>query len=261
MSSPYGIIVMCAKVLYSRKEQPWSSSPESCRFPSTNPESVLDICFNFGIQLEHACGGSCACTTCHVIVKEGDGNLSEMDDDEADRLDMAPGLTLHSRRLSGDRQRRCCGRISSWNKNFVSEGGPLKVVNTKLKDIGRDWSGSCHRTSLGAPTDRPRNRFRSFFRNQPSDANSNVLDSGLNAALAAFTSRNGRNPGAGPMKQATPRLSVGSRPPVLQRFRYTPYYRYAHQVRWIPSNRARNCRSRVQKCDRAASSPTILTPR
>src|SRR3954452_23242902 len=62
------------------------------------PESILDVCEHFGIQLEHACGGSCACTTCHVIVKSGtDSHLSEMEDDEADRLEMAPGLTLHSR--------------------------------------------------------------------------------------------------------------------------------------------------------------------
>src|ERR1700694_802007 len=61
------------------------------------PGSILDVALNFGIQLEHACGGSCACTTCHVIVKGGDENLSPPDDDELDRLDMAPGLTLHSR--------------------------------------------------------------------------------------------------------------------------------------------------------------------
>src|SRR5450755_2585239 len=62
------------------------------------PESILDVAMNFGIQLEHACGGVCACTTCHVIVKAGtDGALSTADDDELDRLDMAPGLTLHSR--------------------------------------------------------------------------------------------------------------------------------------------------------------------
>ncbi len=41
------------------------------------PESILDVAINFGIQLEHACGGSCACTTCHVIVKSGDDNLSK----------------------------------------------------------------------------------------------------------------------------------------------------------------------------------------
>ncbi len=61
------------------------------------PGSVLDVALNFGVALEHSCGGNCACTTCHVIVKEGEKNLSPMDDAEADRLDMASGLTLHSR--------------------------------------------------------------------------------------------------------------------------------------------------------------------
>lgn len=88
------------------------------------PESILDVALNFGIQLEHACGGSCACTTCHVIVKDGDNNLSEPEDDELDRLDMAPGLTLHSRLgcqavVKGD----ITIEIPSWNRNYVSEGG------------------------------------------------------------------------------------------------------------------------------------------
>ena len=61
------------------------------------PESLLDLAKHFGIPLEHACGGSCACTTCHVIVREGDGNLSEMQDDEVDRLDTAWDLTPQSR--------------------------------------------------------------------------------------------------------------------------------------------------------------------
>ena len=88
------------------------------------PESILDVALHFGIQLEHACGGSCACTTCHVIVKSGDDNLSEADDDELDRLEMAPGLTLHSRLgcqavVTGD----VTLEIPSWNRNYVSEGG------------------------------------------------------------------------------------------------------------------------------------------
>ena len=89
------------------------------------PESLLDVCMHFGIQLEHACGGSCACTTCHVIVKDNtDNNLTEMDDDEADRLEMAPGLTLHSRLgcqavIKGD----VVVEIPDWNRNYVSEGG------------------------------------------------------------------------------------------------------------------------------------------
>ena len=61
------------------------------------PGSLLDIALASDIHLEHNCGGSCACTTCHVIVKEGEANLSEMQPDEEDRLDMAEGLTIHSR--------------------------------------------------------------------------------------------------------------------------------------------------------------------
>ena len=87
-------------------------------------ESLLDICIEFGLHLEHACGGSCACTTCHVIVREGLENLSEMEDDEADRLEMAPGLTLRSRLgcqcvVTGD----VVVEIPTWNRNYVSEGG------------------------------------------------------------------------------------------------------------------------------------------
>lgn len=87
-------------------------------------ESLLDVAMNFGINLEHACGGSCACTTCHVVVKSGDSNLSEAEDDELDRLEMAPGLTLHSRLgcqavVTGD----VVVEIPSWNRNYVSEGG------------------------------------------------------------------------------------------------------------------------------------------
>jgi len=87
--------------------------------------SILDIALNFGIHLEHACGGNCACTTCHVVVKNNtDGNLSEMEDEEADRLDGAAGLTLHSRLgcqcvVTGD----VVVEIPDWNRNYVSEGG------------------------------------------------------------------------------------------------------------------------------------------
>jgi 2Fe-2S ferredoxin len=61
------------------------------------PGSLLDIALAHDVHLEHNCGGSCACTTCHVIVKDGEENLSEMEPDEEDRLDMAEGLTIHSR--------------------------------------------------------------------------------------------------------------------------------------------------------------------
>ena len=88
------------------------------------PCSLLDIALNFGLHIEHACGGNCACTTCHVVVKNGDANLTPMDDDEADRLDMAADLTLHSRLgcqaiVTGD----VTIDIPTWNRNYVSEGG------------------------------------------------------------------------------------------------------------------------------------------
>jgi 2Fe-2S ferredoxin len=61
------------------------------------PGSLLDIALAHKVPMGHNCGGSCACTTCHVIVREGTDHLSEMEPDEEDRLDMAEGLTLSSR--------------------------------------------------------------------------------------------------------------------------------------------------------------------
>ena len=88
------------------------------------PQSLLDVALNNDIKLDHACGGNCACTTCHVWVKEGANNLSEMDDDEADRLDMAADLQLNSR-LGCQAVIKGPGRvvveIPAWNRNYVSE--------------------------------------------------------------------------------------------------------------------------------------------
>lgn len=86
--------------------------------------SILDIALNFGISLDHACGGNCACTTCHVWVKQGAENLSEMDDDEADRLDMAADLQLDSRlgcQAQILRPGKVVVEIPAWNRNYVSE--------------------------------------------------------------------------------------------------------------------------------------------
>jgi 2Fe-2S ferredoxin len=49
------------------------------------------------LALEHACEKSCACTTCHVIVREGFQSLNEAEDKEEDLLDMAWGLEAQSR--------------------------------------------------------------------------------------------------------------------------------------------------------------------
>jgi ferredoxin, 2Fe-2S len=87
-------------------------------------ESILDVAMNFGLHLEHACGGNCACTTCHVVVKKGKELLNEMDDDEADRLDMAADLQLNSRlgcQTVIEKPGEVVVEIPSWNRNYVSE--------------------------------------------------------------------------------------------------------------------------------------------
>ena len=56
------------------------------------PESLLDVAMHFNFHLDHACGGNNACTTCHVVVKQGASHLSEMEDDEADRVERRDSL-------------------------------------------------------------------------------------------------------------------------------------------------------------------------
>lgn len=61
------------------------------------PGSILDVMLGHKLHLEHACGGNCACTTCHVVVKHGFDKLSDPEESEEDMLDKAPGLTPTSR--------------------------------------------------------------------------------------------------------------------------------------------------------------------
>ena len=92
------------------------------------PESFLDVAMNFGIPLEHACGGSCACTTCHLIVRKGMENLSEEQDNELDRLDTAWDLTTSSRLgcqavIKGD----VVAEFPMYTRNYVQEGGGIQL--------------------------------------------------------------------------------------------------------------------------------------
>jgi 2Fe-2S ferredoxin len=98
------------------------------------PMSFLDVAENFGVVLDHACGGSCACTTCHVWIKEGAGGLSEAEDDELDRLDMAADQQLNSRlgcQAVISRPGEYVVEIPSWNRNYVSEGKPVALAEPK----------------------------------------------------------------------------------------------------------------------------------
>ena len=93
--------------------------------PTGQPGSLLDIAMGAGIDLEHACGGVCACSTCHVYVKQGLASCNEGTDDEFDQLDEAPAITLLSRLAC-----QCVPNgtvdvvveIPAVNKNLVKEG-------------------------------------------------------------------------------------------------------------------------------------------
>ena len=92
------------------------------------PESFLDLAMNFGIPLEHACGGSCACTTCHLFVRKGAENLSEQQDNEMDRLDTAWDLRPESRLgcqavIKGD----VVVEFPMYTRNYVQEGGAIQL--------------------------------------------------------------------------------------------------------------------------------------
>src|SRR4051812_12338457 len=60
-------------------------------------ESILDVAITHDVPLQHACGGFCACTTCHVHVQSGAEFLTAKEDDEEDRMDHHGAVTLRSR--------------------------------------------------------------------------------------------------------------------------------------------------------------------
>ena len=71
--------------------------PQGDEIEAPSGTSICEALVENGIALEHACEMSCACTTCHVVVKEGLNSLGEIDEIEEDLLDKAWGLTPTSR--------------------------------------------------------------------------------------------------------------------------------------------------------------------
>ena len=86
--------------------------------------SILDIALGNEIEIDHACGGVTACSTCHVIVREGLATCGEASEDEEDMLDNAPGLTAESRlacQAVPDGTQDVVVVIPSWNRNHAQE--------------------------------------------------------------------------------------------------------------------------------------------
>ena len=71
--------------------------PEGDHIEAPAGTSICEALLENGIAIEHACEMSCACTTCHVVVREGLASLGEVDESEEDLLDRAWGLTPTSR--------------------------------------------------------------------------------------------------------------------------------------------------------------------
>ena len=86
--------------------------------------TVLEAAQSIHAPEGSACGGVCACSTCHVIVREGAASLPPADDDEEDQLDNARGLTLQSRLACQAVPRGDCDlvvEIPHWNRNLTKE--------------------------------------------------------------------------------------------------------------------------------------------
>lgn len=71
--------------------------PEGAVVEAEPGESICRAALRNGLEIEHACEMSCACTTCHVVVREGFDSLDEADELEEDLLDKAWGLEPESR--------------------------------------------------------------------------------------------------------------------------------------------------------------------
>jgi ferredoxin, 2Fe-2S len=87
--------------------------------------SLLDIAEGAGIEINHSCGGVCACSTCHVYVEAGALSCNLATDDEEDMLDEAPAVTSESRlscQCVPDGTQDLIVRIPKWNRNAVKEG-------------------------------------------------------------------------------------------------------------------------------------------
>lgn len=95
-------------------------------------ENLLEIAMRNGINIEHACGGVAACSTCHVYVNRGMERLSEPEDDELDRVEEAPGLQRNSRLSCQCVIRDEAGgspgaeaaievEVPAWNRNAIKE--------------------------------------------------------------------------------------------------------------------------------------------
>ncbi|MGH7132996.1 MAG: 2Fe-2S iron-sulfur cluster-binding protein [Phycisphaerales bacterium] len=86
--------------------------------------NLLEVALANGIGIEHACGGVCACSTCHIYLEKGADCVSEAVEAEEDRVEEAPGLQRNSRlscQCTITRPGVIEVRVPAWNRNAVKE--------------------------------------------------------------------------------------------------------------------------------------------
>jgi 2Fe-2S ferredoxin len=114
------------RITFLPLEQTIEVDPDKVPYGRTGlPGSILDIALSHDIDLDHACGGVCACSTCHVIIHQGMKSLNEPTDDELDMVEQAPGVTADSRlacQSVPDGTMDVVVEVPSWNRNLVKEG-------------------------------------------------------------------------------------------------------------------------------------------
>ena len=88
------------------------------------PGSILDIALKNKVDIDHACGGVCACSTCHVVVRKGLQTCNESTDDELDMLDNAYAVEMNSRlscQCVPNGSEDIVIDIPEWNRNLAKE--------------------------------------------------------------------------------------------------------------------------------------------
>lgn len=122
-TKPYRITFILEE---TKEQKEFVVEPEKLPYGRTGLEgSVLDIAEEAGIEIDHSCGGVCACATCHVYVTKGLDTCPPATEDEEDMLDTARAVTPESR-LSC----QCVPNgtsdvvvvVPAWNKNLAKEG-------------------------------------------------------------------------------------------------------------------------------------------
>ncbi len=109
--------------------------PQNVTVDAEEDETILEVAQAADIELEHNCGGNCSCTTCHILVREDQQNLSQMEEEEDDRLEEC-GERSSTSRLG------CQARVHGDATVEIPERDPFKLDGlSELSEFGEELLG------------------------------------------------------------------------------------------------------------------------